>query len=271
MVWPFDDKPANNKPADLTGLTAQVTTLAKSVETMAAGMGEIKTAVTTLHQNQTNMQEGMNSMQQNMNAGNDHQLQHDVNLQAPQAPKSIAEYTPEELETLTEAQKMQIMQESIQFTMQAEMKTAMDPLGKQLSEMNQNTANFQQQTALDKLMTELGPDQKLLRPDFKEMMQTMVDLKKDPSRTNLPLSDLYELSRSHYKKTRPEEFAALQDKHFPKPDVVQDPYGGFLSDTMQETDEPGNLSLEDAGNEAAKQVLENQGGLPSADSSTLLS
>lgn len=256
------EKPRSEGP-DLSGLTQQVQTLTSTMTELKGSLAEVINEVKIIHSNQSNMQENFNTLQQNMNSGNDHQFQEGAAQE--QRPRSLAEYTPDELEQLTEAQKYQIMQESIRYEMQDTIKSAINPFGEKLQGLEKNAASFQANTELEKLMKEEDAEGKLIRPDFNDMLQTMVELKRDPARSGLPLSDLYELSRSHYKKTQPEKYAALQEKHFPKPADVQHSYGGFLSNTLQESGEPGDLSLEEAGQEAAREVIEKQGGLPSAD------
>ncbi len=245
--------------------------LMKTVEGLTQGMTQISTAVQTLHTNQTQMNQDFGALKQEF-AGNDHQFQHVATndryqqQQAEQQPRGLHEYSPEELEQMTEQDKWRIQSEYNDARMLDNIKKAVGPIGEQFGQFQQQTAAEKAKADLDRIMHEMGPDGKPLRPDFRDMLQTMVDLKKDPARSQLGFDELYDLSHSHLKRTQPERYAALQEKHFPKPENVRQPYGGFLTDSSQQTDEPGDLSISDAATEAAAEVLENTGGFPGADS-----
>jgi hypothetical protein len=142
---------------------------------------------------------------------------------------------------------------------------ALNPIGEQFQNFQQMSAKEKAQQDLERVMNEMDQSGKKLRPDFNEMVPVMIDLKKDPAREKLPLMELYDLAHSHYKRTQPEKYAALQDKYFPRPENMQQSYGGFLSATLQETGEPGDMPIADAAHAAAREVLENVGSLPGAD------
>ena len=243
--------------------------LMKTVEGLTQGLTQMSTAVQTLHTNQTQMNQDFGAMKQEF-SGNASQFQHVATNdryqeQQQQAIRGLHEYGPEELEQMTEADKWRIQAEYSDARMLENIKKAVDPIGEQFGNFQAQTAQEKAKAQLERIMNEQGPDGKALRPDFKDMLQTMVELKKDPARANLGFDELYDLSHSHVKRTQPEKYAALQDKHFPKPENVRQPYGGFLSDQSQKTETPGDMSIPDAAQEAAREVLEDSGSFFGAD------
>jgi len=250
----FDPKPRN----DNSDLASKVEALTKSVGDMQGGITQITDAVKTMYSTQQTMQQNFDQFQQGAQ-GNDAQYQ---SVATEEKFRSLAEYQPEELEGMTETQKLMVMQEGTQKMITDALGGALKPVTDQFNSFQQQTEKDKAQQQLNSVMGETGSDGKLLRPDFNDMLQTMVDLKNDPSMSSLPFDKLYTLAQGEYKLKQPEKYAALQDKHFPKPENMQSSYGGFLSDTLQETGESGDLSIEAASKEAAQEALEEFGSLP---------
>ena len=254
----FDPKPKSDPNADLA---AQLSTLATTVQQMQGQMGEITSAVRTMHADQTQMRESFGEMKGQFQP-NDHQFQEVANTEQT---RSLSEYAPEELEHLSEQQKYEIMQKGIMENMQQSIKEAISPLTDSIQGTQQNMARSQAESELQTVMSEMGADGATVRPDFNEILPTMVTMKKDTAYGNLPMKDLYDLAKGRFKTTNPDGYTAMQEKYFPKQENVQRPYGGLLSDTLQEPDNAGDMSIKDAAQDTMREYVETGGGLPGDD------
>lgn len=254
----FDPKPK----ADTPDVSVQLSELSQTVKTMQSSVQQLTQGMQVLYSNQTQMSEAFGELKGGLGQANDHHFQ---SVATEEGFRSLSEHSPEELEAMSEQQKFAILEEGNRKAMQAAIKEAIAPVGEQLQNVTQMTAQERSRAELDKVMNEKGPDGKLLRPDFNELTSTMVEMRKDSAYKNLPMKNLYVLAREEYKLKNPEGFTALEAKHFPKPENVHESYGGFLSATMQQTDEPGDMPLDKAAEAAAREVLEGTGGLPGAD------
>jgi len=241
----FDSKPKLDTP----DVSSQLSELSQTVKTMQSSIQNLTQGMQTLYANQTQMSEAFGEFKGGLGQGNDHYFQ---SVATEEKFRSLSEYSPEELEAMNEQQKFAILEESNRKAMQTAIKEAIAPVDERIQNVTQVTAQEQSRAELDKVMNQKGPDGKLLRPDFNELTSTMVEMRKNEAYKNLPMKNLYVLAREEFKEKNPEGFAALEAKHFPKPENVHESYGGFLSATMQQTDEPGDMPLEDDGKSSSK-------------------
>jgi len=260
----FDNRPKSGS----NDVEQQVSKLAQTVQQMQGQIGEIVNAVKTIHSTQTEMQESFKSMSQDFQPRG-HQYQ-DMDKQDLQRMRNLSEYSDEELHMLSEQQKYDILQQNIVKQMEQTIQKALGPLSESVQGTQRTVAQTRAEAELQAIVGEKGADGSLIRPDFNEILPMMVKLKKDSAYANLPMRDLYELGKSRYKSENPEGFKSLQAKYFPDRNRVQRPYGGLLSDTLQETGIPGDMSIEDAAQDTLREFLETGGGLPDADTSDLM-
>jgi hypothetical protein len=256
----FDPKPKE----DFSGLTSQVEALTQSVKGLETSITEITNSVKILHNNQTQLSETIGGLKEGFTSNESH-FQDVAN---EERIRSLSEYSEDELAMMNEQQKYRIQEEAANKQMRDAIQQALTPVGEQMKSVQQSAQDAAREQELRGLMTERGADGKLLRPYFNDVIPYMTELQKERGPNVLPFSDLYTLGKARFEERDPAGFTAVHEKHFPKPKSrqnMQDAYGGFLSQTLQETDEPGDMSIAEAAEAAAREVLENDGSLPGSD------
>jgi len=222
---------------------------------MQGQMEQFGGAIQTLHTNQAQMQQSMGKLEGGFEA-NAHQFQEVAN---EERIRGLGEYSQDELAMMSETQKFEIMQQSIIANVQESMQKAIGPLTESLNGVQQSSARDKSEAMLNTLMGERGADGNLVRPDFNDLLPGMVELKKDAGRSNLPLGDLYDLAKLNLQRSSPDKYTAMQEKYYPKKEDVKRPYGGILSDTFQEPEHEGNMSVEEAGQDTLREMYETEG------------
>ncbi len=252
----------NKDPKDPNSdLIAQIEALTKTVGAMQTGMESVVNSVKTLNTNQTELAQTVGGLRQGA-------MSPPAAKQEPAAIKPLSSYTEDELESMTDRDKYQIQEAVSQQNLAKMIKDAISPIGDQLKSVQTGTANMKGEAELQRILGEKDSSGRLLRPDMTDLLPTMVELQKDPNRANLGFSDLYVVAKNHIKSADPTKAAAIEAKHFSSDSNVQQTYGGLLSSVGQETDEPGDMSVEAAAKASLKQVVEEVGGIPSAEGTT---
>ncbi len=249
----FDKQAPKDNSADLK---KGIEDLALTVKEMQSNMTEIISSVKLINTNHNQLAESVGSMRSvDSQAGQEEKIE---------TIRPLSEYTEEELGMLSERERYQVQEQVASQNMLNAVREALGPIGEQLKTVQAGAANTKAESDLRRVMTEVGSDGKMVRPDINDILPTMVELRKDASRSNLGFSDLYTVAKSHIKVQDPAKAAEIEAKHFPKSNVSQT-YGGFLSTAGQKTNEPGDMSIDDAAESAAREVLEDIGGLPGAE------
>lgn len=230
--------------------TEVIAKLSETVEQLAQSVQQVTQNLTTLQQDQVRITGNMEILLQQ----NQEIQQQPAQLPQEPAAKSLEQYTEEELSTLSPNQIFAIQKQEMQSMISSSIQESISPLQNDFTSYKALTAQELATNKLKALMSETGVDGKPLRPDFKEWLPDMVQMKKDDSAMNgLSFEKLYILAKG----SNPDKNQELESKYNPKPKQLP-AYGGQLSDVAFQTAEEGNLSVKDASLEAMKEFNETE-------------
>ena len=252
-------KPAGD--GEMEKLTKMVTDLTGQMTQMTQFVQSLQTNQQQLNQVMSQFDREMGGMRGQSQTGRD---MTELNLEELEKQKekpltSVYDLGQEDFDAIPANQRYKMLEDGILSKVEKALGDAMKPLTDQLTNTQNLIGKNQTQSELDTLRSATGEDGKPLKPDFNDWLPAMAKLREKPEFAKLPLQALYDVARG----ADPKKATELSEKYAPKKEEMREfRFGGLTSDLAPESTETGDLSVEEASLQAAKEYLSENGGSP---------